>query len=45
MRESFRMALGAVETFSGSLTRQAIRRGAFTSVANLIAAIEAFIER
>jgi len=33
-----------VEIFSGIITRQAIRRGTFTSVKNLIAAIEAFID-
>lgn len=33
-----------VEVFFGIITRQAIRRGSFTSVAGLIAAIEAFID-
>jgi len=36
--------LNMVEIFSGIITRQAIRRGTFTSVKNLIAAIEAFID-
>jgi hypothetical protein len=31
------------EIFSGIITRQAIRRGSFTSAEDLIAAIEAFI--
>jgi len=34
----------AVQIFFGIITRQAIRRGTFTSVADLIAAIEAFID-
>ena len=33
-----------VEIFFGTITRQAIRRGTFTSVKDLIAAIEAFID-
>ena len=33
-----------VEIFFGIITRQAIRRGTFTSVKNLIAAIETFID-
>ena len=33
-----------VEIFFGIITRQAIRRGTFTSVKDLIAAIEAFID-
>ena len=33
-----------VEIFFGIITRQAIRRGTFTSVDDLIAAIEAFID-
>ena len=35
--------LNMVEIFFGILTRQAIRRGTFTSVKDLITAIEAFI--
>jgi len=35
--------LNMVEIFFGIITRQAIRRGTFTSVADLIAAIETFI--
>ena len=33
-----------IEIFFSVITRQAIRRGSFTSVADLIAAIEAFID-
>ena len=33
-----------VEVFFSIITRQAIRRGSFTSVKDLIAAIEAFID-
>ena len=33
-----------VEIFFGIITRQAIRRGTFTSVKDLIGAIEAFID-
>ena len=33
-----------VEIFFGIITRQAIRRGSFTSVKDLIAAIEAYID-
>ena len=33
-----------VEIFFGIITKQAIRRGTFTSVANLIDAIRAFID-
>jgi len=33
-----------VEIFFGIITRQAIRRGTFTSVKDLIAAIETFID-
>jgi transposase len=36
--------LNMVEIFFGIITRQAIRRGSFTSVDDLIAAIEAFID-
>jgi transposase len=36
--------LNMAEIFFGIITRQAIRRGSFTSVADLIAAIEAFID-
>jgi transposase len=36
--------LNLVEIFFGIITRQAIRRGTFTSVKHLIAAIEAFID-
>src|SRR6476661_7388203 len=36
--------LNMVEIFFGIITRQAIRRGTFTSVKDLICAIEAFIE-
>ena len=36
--------LNMVEIFFGIITRQAIRRGTFTSVKNLIAAIETFID-
>jgi transposase len=36
--------LNMVEIFFGIITRQAIRRGTFTSVADLIAAIESFID-
>jgi hypothetical protein len=36
--------LNMVEIFFGIITRQAIRRGSFTSVKNLIAAIENFID-
>ena len=36
--------LNMVEVFFGIITRQAIRRGSFTSVADLITAIEAFID-
>jgi transposase len=36
--------LNMVEVFFSIITRQAIRRGSFTSVADLIAAIEAFID-
>ena len=36
--------LNMVEIFFGILTRQAIRRGSFTSVKDLITAIEAFID-
>ena len=36
--------LNMVEIFFGIITRQAIRRGAFTSVKDLIAAIETFID-
>jgi DDE superfamily endonuclease len=36
--------LNMVEIFVGIITRQAIRRGTFTSVKDLIAAIEIFIE-
>ncbi|MDP9397094.1 MAG: IS630 family transposase, partial [Actinomycetota bacterium] len=35
--------LNLVEIFFGIITRQASRRGSFTSVTDLIAAIEAFI--
>jgi transposase len=37
--------LNMVEIFFGIITRQAIRRGTFTSVKDLIAAIEIFIDR
>jgi hypothetical protein len=36
--------LNLVEVFFGIITRQAIRRGTFTSVPNLIAAIETYID-
>jgi len=36
--------LNLVEIFFGIITRQAIRRGTFTSVKDLIAAIETFID-
>ena len=36
--------LNLVEIFFGIITRQAIRRGTFTSVPDLIAAIETFID-
>ena len=36
--------LNLVEVFFGIITRQAIRRGTFTSIKDLIAAIEAFID-
>ena len=36
--------LNMVEIFFGIITRQAIRRGTFTSVKDLIAAIETFID-
>ena len=36
--------LNLVEVFFGIITRQAIRRGTFTSVADLMAAIETFID-
>jgi hypothetical protein len=36
--------LNLVEVFFGIITRQAIRRGTFRSVKDLIAAIEAFID-
>src|SRR5687767_4113698 len=36
--------LNLVEIFFGIITRQAIRRGTFTSVKDLVAAIEAFID-
>jgi len=36
--------LNMIEIFFGIITRQAIRRGTFTSVKDLIAAIEAFID-
>jgi|ERR1039457_2808460 transposase len=36
--------MNLVEVFFGIITRQAIRRGTFTSVKDLIAAIEAFID-
>ena len=36
--------LNMVEIFFGIITRQAIRRGTFTSVKDLIAAIEIFID-
>ena len=36
--------LNMVEIFFGIITRQAIRRGTFTTVKDLIAAIEAFID-
>ena len=36
--------LNMVEIFFGIITRQAIRRGTFTSVNDLIGAIEAFID-
>jgi hypothetical protein len=36
--------LNLVECFFSIITRQAIRRGAFTSVADLTAAIEAYID-
>ena len=36
--------LNMVEVFFGIITRQAIRRGSFTSVKDLITAIEAFID-
>ena len=36
--------LNLVEVFFGIITRQAIRRGTFTSVKDLIAAIETFID-
>ena len=36
--------LNMVEIFFGIITRQAIRRGTFTSVKDLIAAIGAFID-
>jgi hypothetical protein len=36
--------LNMVEIFFGIITRQAIRRGTFTSVKDLIGAIEAFID-
>ena len=37
-------SLNLVEVFFGIITRQAIRRGTFTSVKDLIAAIETFID-
>ena len=37
--------LNLAEVFFSIITRQAIRRGSFTSVKDLIAAIEAFIDR
>ena len=37
--------LNMVEVFFGIITRQAIRRGSFTSVQDLITAIETFIDR
>ena len=36
--------LNLVEVFFGIITRQAIRRGTFTSVKELVAAIERFID-
>jgi hypothetical protein len=36
--------LNLVEVFFGIITRQAIRRGTFTSVKDLIGAIETFID-
>ena len=36
--------MNLVEIFFGIITRQAIRRGTFTSVKELITAIEAFID-
>src|SRR2546430_8464333 len=36
--------LNLVEVFFGIITRQAIRRGTFTSVADLVASIRRFIE-
>jgi hypothetical protein len=36
--------LNLVECFFSIITRQAIRRGIFTSVADLVAAIEAYID-
>jgi hypothetical protein len=36
--------MNMVEIFFGIITRQAIRRGTFTSVKDLIAAIETFID-
>jgi hypothetical protein len=36
--------MNMVEIFFGIITRQAIRRGTFTSVKDLILAIEAFID-
>ncbi len=36
--------LNLVEIFFGIITRQAIRRGTFTSVKDLITAVEAFID-
>ena len=36
--------LNMVEIFFGIITRQAIRRGTFTSVKDLIAAIETYID-
>ncbi len=36
--------LNLVEIFFGIITRQAIRRGTFTSVKDLVAAIETFID-
>jgi hypothetical protein len=38
------MVLNMAEVFFSIITRQAIRRGSFTSVSELIAAIETFIE-
>ena len=36
--------MNQVETFFGLLTRQAIRRGSFTSVPDLVAAIHRYID-